>query len=99
MKIPDHIKEIFQNDQKNLPEKLYICGECKLAFPSKENYDEHTHIDVQITNPLQCEFCKDIFENITHLFDHMLRVHKKGPVDKKETVSSANMFLHFRLTV
>ena len=77
-----------------MPDKLYICGECKLAFPTREKYEEHTHIDFRNNNPFQCEYCKEVFTNINLLFDHMLRVHKKGPMDEKKMVSSGNLFLN-----
>ena len=48
LKIPDHIKDVFIDNKKtNIPDKVYICGECKLAFPSKEKINEHKHENIQ----------------------------------------------------
>ena len=43
LRTPDHIKHMFQNDEKSLPDRIYICGECKFSFYLRGEYDEHNH--------------------------------------------------------
>ena len=93
LKIPEHIKEIFvDNKNKDLPDKVYICGECKFAFPSEGKFNEHK--DAHTPNDLSCQKCNIRFENIQQFYDHSLKEHNIGPLHDKEVIGKGNLFLN-----
>ena len=46
---------------------------------------------------MTCEDCGNTFEKIADVYDHALRTHKKGPMDKEGIVSQGNPFLNVGL--
>ena len=92
-KIPDHIKDVFIDNKKtNIPDKVYICGECKLAFPSKEKINEHKHENT--SKSLVCKNCNIPFDKIQQLYEHSLKEHNVGPLNEKGSISKGNLFLN-----
>ena len=83
---------MFQNNEKNLPDRIYICGECKFSFYSRGEYDEHNHGETP--RNIKCAECKDKFNKITDLQDHAINKHKKEPPKEKEAITKENLFLN-----
>ena len=91
--IPDNAKENVVNNDRDLPENVYICGECQKSFSSRQTFDKHNH-EVTEDKNLTCEECGKTFNKITDVYDHAFRTHKQGPLNKDGMVSQGNLFLN-----